>query len=436
MNRRYRTYSPDQGFLFPPSPRDWLPDDHLVHFVSDLVDEMDLSEIDRYYDRELRGQPPYDPRMMTKVLVYAYCVGVYSSRRIAKRLQEDVAFRLVAAGNDPDFRTISEFRRIHLKALSRLFEQVLIVAKGAGAVRVGRVVVDGSKIKANASKHKAMSYGRMVEKERELKEEVKGLLAKAEEVDAEEDATYGDSSGDEGLPVELKRREDRLKKIREAKKALKERAQEKAAEEGRAPEEAKPKEKDQYNFTDPQSRIMKGSDGFVQAYNTQIAVDSGSQIIVGQSVTQQVNDKEQLVPMIEAVEAQSGERPKEVIADNGYCSEKNLLLLESTEKPEKKVDAYIATGREAHKKGSEMSCRGPLPKDASRVERMTRKLRTVLGQAIYATRKGIVEPVYGQIKYGSGFREFLLRGLEKVRGEWSLVCLAHNIKKLYRFSYT
>src|SRR5712692_6277917 len=279
MAKTYRSYLPDQDFLLPPSPRDWLPEDHLVYFVSDLIDQLDLSAITKEYEDEERGYPPYHPVMLTKVLVYAYCVGVFSSRRIQRRLVEDVAFRVLAAGNAPDFRTIADFRKTHLPALKGFFEQVLHLAREMGAPRVGRVALDGSKIKANASKHKAMSYGRLGEKQRQLREEVKDLLAQAEAADAAEDAEYGpDRRGDE-LPAELQRRESRLKRIREATRALKARAKEDAAAKGQPVASAKPDPKAQNNFTDPESRIMKGPDGFVQAYNVQVAVNE-QQLIV------------------------------------------------------------------------------------------------------------------------------------------------------------
>src|SRR5437879_4568789 len=286
MGKSYRPYYPEEDLLLPPSLRDWLPEKHLAYFVSDVVDHLDLSAMDAVYGNEKRGQPPYDPQMMTKVLVYGYCVGVFSSRRIERRLVEDIAFRVLGAGNQPNFRTISDFRKIHLKTLEGLFEQVLKIALEAGAMKVGRVAVDGTKVKANASKHKAMSYDRMKEKEKDLKAEVKQLLEQAEAADAEEDAAYGkDQRGDE-LPAELERRESRIKKIREAKRALEARARQKAASEGADPKQARPKEKDQYNFTDPESRIMKGADGIVQAYNAQAAVEPDLQLIVGQTVTQ------------------------------------------------------------------------------------------------------------------------------------------------------
>jgi transposase len=435
MGKSYRPYYPDEELLLPPSLRDWLPEDHLAYFVSDVVDNLDLSAMDAVYGTEKRGQPPYDPLMMTKVLVYGYCIGVFSSRRIERRLVEDIAFRVLAAGNQPNFRTISDFRKIHLQTLAGLFEQVLKIALEAGAMKVGRVALDGTKVKANASKHKAMSHDRMLEKEKQLKAEVQQLLEQAEAADAEEDARHGkDRRGDE-LPAELARRETRLKRIREAKRALAARAREKAEAEGSDPKQAKPQEKDQYNFTDPESRIMKGADGFVQAYNAQAAVEPDFQLIVGQAVTQASNDKKQLKPMVEVIEEQSGQRPDEILADSGYCSEENLKALDSEDQPEQKIIGYVATERQKHDEYKEPCPRGPLPQDATRVDRMRRKLKTKAGKAVYAARKAIVEPVFGQIKHARGFRQFLLRGLDKVRGEWSLVCLTHNILKLYRLCY-
>jgi transposase len=270
MGKTYRAYLPEQDLLLPPSLRDWLPEDHLAYFVSDVVEQLDLSAIESVYEEEERGQPPYHPRMMTKILIYGYCVGVFSSRRMQKKLTEDVGFRVLAAGNEPDFRTISDFRKLHLGALQGLFDQVLQIALQAGTMKLGRVVLDGSKVKANASKHKAMSYGRMQEEEKRLKEEVKRLLEQAEAADEEEDARYGrDRRGDE-LPAELGRRETRWKRIQEAKRALEERAREQAKSKDEPEEKAQPKAKMQYNFTDPESRIMPGADGFVQAYNAQM----------------------------------------------------------------------------------------------------------------------------------------------------------------------
>ena len=429
MAKTYRPYLPEQDFLLPPSLREWLPEDHLAYFVSDLIDHLDLSAITAVYEDEERGYPPYHPVMLTKVLVYGYCVGVFSSRRIQRRLLEDIPFRVLAAGNEPDFRTIADFRKTHLTALQGFFEQVLEMARALGAPRVGRVALDGTKMQANASKHKAMSYGRMQEKQQQLRDEVTQLLAQAEAADAAEDATYGAKRRGDELPAELQRRESRLKRIREAKRALEARAKDAAGATGTPTGSAKPDPKAQYNFTDPESRIMKGPDGFVQAYNAQLAVDA-RQLIVGQAVTQETNDKKQLMPMITTIERQSGDTPTQLLADAGYCSDANLAAIADTS-----IDAYISTRKQKHGERSVRPgpCpRGPLPTTATRVDRMSRKVHTKAGATVYAARKAIVEPVIGQIKQARGFRQFLLRGIEKVRGEWSLVCTTHNILKLHR----
>jgi transposase len=433
MPKGYRAYLPEQDLLLPPSLRQWLPESHLVYFVSDVVDQLDLSAIHAVYQQEQRGQPPYDPRLMTKLLVYGYCTGVFSSRRIQKRLQEDIPFKVLAAGNQPDFRTISDFRKIHLETLENLFEQVLAMALECGSIKLGRVSLDGTKLKANASKHKAMSYGRMTEKQQQLKDEVKQLLAQAEAADEAEDLQYGDQRGDE-LPEELRRRETRLAKIKQAKKVIEQRARDKAAAENKSAEQAqraKPDDKDQYNFTDPESRIMKGADGMVQGYNAQAAVEPTLLLIVGQSVTEAANDKQQLKPMVELIQQQSGQRPEAILADNGYCSEENLEHLESAEEAGRQIDGFIATGKQKHGEHRLPAKRGPLPKGATRVDRMKRKLQTKAGKAVYAARKCVVEPVFGQIKQARGFRQFLLRGKRKVKGEWALLCLTHNILRLH-----
>ena len=426
MAKTYRPYVPEQDLLLPPSLRDWLPEDHLAYFVSDLIDQLDLSAITRVYEDEERGYPPYHPVMLTKVLVYGYCVGVFSSRRIQRALTEDIGFRVLAAGNEPDFRTIADFRKTHLPALRGFFEQVLRLVYELGVPRVGRVALDGSKVKANASKHKAMSYGRLREKRRQLRDEVNQLLAQAEAIDVAEDAQYGaDRRGDE-LPAELQRRESRLQRIREAKRALEARARDEAAAAGEPADSAKPDPKAQYNFTDPESRIMKGPDGFVQAYNVQVAVDD-LQFIVGQAVTQETNDKQQLLPMVTVIAQQSGDTPTQLLADAGYCSDANLTAIADTT-----IDAYISTRKQKHGERPGPCPRGPLPQPATIIDRMSRKLHTQTGAAVYAARKGIVEPVIGQIKQARGFRQFLLRGFDKVQGEWALVCTTHNILKLYR----
>jgi transposase len=434
MAKTYRSYLPEQDLLLPPSLRDWLPENHLAYFVSDVIDQLDLSAIESYYEQEERGYPPYHPRMMIKILVYGYCVGVFSSRKLQKRLQEDVAFRILAAGNEPDFRTISDFRKLHLEALEGLFRQVLRMALELGALKLGRVAIDGSKLKANASKHKAMSYRRMREEEKRLREQVRRLFEQAEAVDAAEDAEYGPNRRGDELPAELARREERLRRIREAKRALEERARAEAQAEGKDEEEQKklkPEAKVQYSFTDPESRIMKGPDGFVQGYNAQIAVEPTLQLIVGQGVTQQGNDKKQLLPMMAKVKQQSGQQPSAVLADSGYISEENLRGVAKLG-----VEAHVAVGRQKHNPMVSPCPRGRIQNTASLLERMRRKLQTEAGRAIYARRKAIVEPVFGQIKQRQGFRQFLLRGIQKVRGEWALVCLTHNLLKVHRVCCT
>ena len=430
MAKTFRSYLPEQNLLLPPSLREWLPENHLAYFVSDVVDQLDLSAIESIYEEEERGQPPYHPRMMTKILVYGYCVGVFSSRRIQKRLVEDIAFQVLAAGNQPDFRTIADFRKLHLAALEELFRQVLRITLETGTMKLGRVALDGSKMKANASKHKAMSYGRMQATEKRLREEVRKLMSQAEAADAEEDTHYGRERRGDELPEELERRETRIQRIQEARRVLEERAREQAESAGKKPREAKPTPKAQYNFTDPESRIMKGPDGFVQAYNTQIAVEPNFQFIVGQTVTPAANDKQQMVPLVAAIQEQSGQKPEEVLADSGYSSEENLKYL-----TKKRIEGFVATEKQKHGERRGPCKRGPLPKGSSRVERMQRKLETKVGAAVYALRKTIVEPVFGQIKQARGFRQFLLRGLEKVRGEWALICMTHNILKLHKICY-
>src|SRR6266699_2047217 len=381
MPKGYRSYLPEQELLLPPSLREWLPENHLVYFVSDVVDQLDLSAIHAVYEKEKRGQPPYDPRLMTKLLVYGYCTGVFSSRRIQKRLREDIPFKVLAAGNQPDFRTISDFRKIHIETLENLFEQVLAMALECGSIKLGRVSLDGTKLKANASKHKAMSYGRMKEKQQQLKQEVQQLLEQAEAADEAEDRQYGSRRGDE-LPEELQRRETRLAKSKEAKRVREQRARDKATAEGQSAAEAKrakPEDKDQYNFTDPESRIMKGADGFVQGYNAQAAVEPTLLLIVGQAVTEAANDKEQLLPMVALIEQQSGQRPQAILADSGYCSEENLERLESAGPAERRIEGFIATGKHKHGEHRPPAQRGPLPQGATKVERMKQKLRTKVG---------------------------------------------------------
>ena len=421
--KTFRPYEPDQMLLLPPALQDWVPDDHLARFVGDLVDTLDLSAIEDAYEEE-RGYPPYHPCMMVKVLLYAYCTGTYSSRKMAAKLHDSVAYRFLAAGNQPDFRTISDFRKRHEEALSGLFTQVLQICRESGLVKLGRVAVDGTKIKANASKHKAMSYGRMVDKEAALKKEIREIFRQAEAIDREEDRRYGpDKRGDE-LPEELAHRESRLRKIREAKAALEAEAKKKAAAEGKDPKTAEPAPKAQRNFTDPESKIQKTKDGFIQGYNAQVAVDETFQVIVAQHVTPAAPDVNQLQPAVGGIETALKSRPQQVVADAGYWSEENVRALE-----QKGIEPFIATERQKHGE-PRPSPRGRPRKDLTLRQRMARTLITVRGRKAYSRRKVIVEPVIGQIKEARGFRQFLRRGLKRVGHEWSLVCTAHNLLKL------
>ena len=428
MSKTYLPYDPDQQLLLPAALREWLPDDHLAYFISDVVDQLDLSSITARYEGERRGGPPYHPRMMVKVLLYGYCVGVASSRRIVQRLHEDIAFRVLAANNTPDFRTISDFRKDHLGALSGLFLQVLAFCQRAGLVKLGHVALDGTKVRANASRHKAMSYKRMKEKEEQLAAEVAELLRRAQEVDDEEDRRYGkDKRGDE-LPEELAFREGRLEKIREAMAALEAEAQAAAEAEGKE-HPGVPEDKAQRNFTDAESRIMPAPGGrdFLQAYNCQAVVDHAHQVIVAARATNQSSDKQQAAAMMRETIDNTGAVPKEVSADAGYYSAKAVDDLQALG-----VDPFVAPEQTRHGRVVPPAPRGRIPRHLSPRDRMRRKLRTKRGRKRYALRMETVEPVFGQIKQGRGFRQFLLRGLEKVNGEWSLICTGHNLLKLFR----
>jgi len=425
MAKTFRPYEPDQLLLLPPSLADWVPEDHLARFVSDVVDALDLTAIEDTYGEE-RGYPPYHPRMMVKVLLYGYCTGVYSSRKLARQLEDSVAFRFLGAGNQPDFRTLSDFRKRHGAALAGLFEQGLRLCRKAGLVRLGRVAIDGTKVKANASKHKAMSYGRMQEKEAALRQEVAELLRRAEQADRDEDERYRAAERGDALPAELARRESRLQKLAEAKAALEAEAHQRATAEGKDPDQSPPPAKAQYNFTDPESKIQKASDGFIQGYNAQIAVDAHAQIIVAQHVTPAAPDVQQLPVVVAAITAGLHRKPQQMLADAGYWSEANAHLLDS-----KHIAAYIATGRQKHGERGAPAPRGRPPQGLSVRDRMARKLRTVAGRAVYACRKKIVEPVFGQIKHARGFRQFLRRGRHNVGEEWALICTAHNLLKLF-----
>jgi transposase len=502
MSKTFRAWKIDEPLLLPPMVQDFVAEGHLARFVLSLVrDEIDLAAITASYDSE-RGQPPFDPVMMTALLLYSYCCGIYASRRIAKGCRERVDFMSIVGFDAPDFRTVSEFRRRHLKALGALYAQILRLCETAGLVKLGHVALDGTKIKANASKHKAMSYERMAKRAAELEAEVAKWLEVAAATDAAEDKLYGADKTGEEMPdwvANKKRRAERIRKAKaeleaEAKAAAQAKlkaaaeAKQQSEAEGRkksgrpaAPPSTAPDAKAQKNFTDPESRIMKSKDGFVQAYNAQIAVDAEAQIIVAQDVTQNGTDSGQLVPMIDATEANLGHYPAQASADNGYCSEANLEALEA-----RNIDGYVATGRArdavtgkakdgdddppatpptgsapapqaAPSAAEAISPATPAPSAAettlpaipapsaaeatspaepdakpkmSRVEAMRAKLKAGGHESPYRLRKQLPEPVFGQVKQARGFRQFLMRGLEKVSGEWAIICTAHNLLKL------
>jgi len=521
--KTFRPWNPEQTLLLPPSPVEWLPANHLVFFLLDLAAELDILAIYAVYEaRDPRGVKAYEPRMMVVLLLYAYCVGIPSSRRIERACWEDAAFRVLTGNQQPDHSRISDFRLVHLDALADLFVQVLRLCQKAGLVSLGNVALDGTKVKANASKHKAMSHERMLKSEAQLVAEIAALLRKAELIDAQEDARYGKGKRGDELPKELELRQDRLDALRKARaeleaeaaadnarrreqqaRAAEEQAAEAAAEaadaeaaaaadndEADAESEAAaqalakeaqqaerrakaargraelarrlaidkaqaadlsspdplisvdplampsrnlpttaagdPKAKAQRNFTDPDSHILKGGDGWIQGYNCQAAVDGAHQIIVAVGVSNQASDQHHFVPMMERIVANTGQLPEKMIADAGYCSTANI---EASEK--RGLDAYVSTSRQEHGRRPRPS-RGPAPRDLDARGRMDRKLRSKAGQAIYALRKIIAEPVFGQIKGARGLDRFLLRGLEKVNGEWTLMAITHNIGKLHR----
>ncbi len=485
--KSYRSWIPDQSFLLPPSPRDWLPEGHLAYFILDIVGQLDLSAIEsKIQAKDPRGTRPYSPSMMVALLIYGYCIGLRSSRKIERATWEDVAFRVLAGGHQPDHTRISEFRRVHLEAFKGLFKQVLQLCQKAGLVKLGRVAIDGTKVQANASKHKAMSYQRMQELEKRLQQEIDELLEQAEQVDAEEDARFGPGQREEDLPQELQRRETRLERLRQAKADLEAEARQSRAatlrdqarrardtaqrtddervrkgsltRAQRLVEEAKqldgsdgddasppgvpgelpghrvrtrpdgtPHPKAQRNFTDPDSRLMESAGTFLQAYNCQAAVDGSGQIILAEDITNQCPDNGNLKPMIQQVDANCEAVPEKATADAGYwrpevaeaCSELG-------------TDVFVATERRRHWDRDDTVTEGDPPEGAAALEAMRWKLRTEEGRQVYAERKTIVEPVFGQIKEVRGFRRFLLRGLEKARAEWSLQCLTHNLLKLFR----
>lgn len=432
MSTSYRPYHPDQPYLLPPDPREWLAEDHLAYFVSDTVDALDLSAFYAPYEGDGRRKQPYEPAMMLKVLIYGYATGVFSSRGLARKLRDDVAFRVLAAGNYPAHRTLCEFRKRHLADFEGIFVQVVGIAREVGLVKLGSVAIDGSKVKANASKHKAMSYGRMQQEEARLRKEIRSLTKRAEKTDAQEDQRFGpEFTGDE-LPAEVSRRESRLAVIRAAKERLESRQRSSDRERGRHEDDdqrppggrrarykrpfGEPDEKAQENFTDPDSRIMKTEGGFSQCYNGQLVVDGESRLAVAAGVTQSASDNGQLVRMLEQVERNGEQLPRKVLADAGYGSEDNLAWL-----ADKGIDGYVAQGREGKNAGATTK---PLR------AKMAEKLKTKRGQETYRKRKHIGEPPFGWLKSVLGFRSFSLRGLDKVAGEWNLVTLALNLRRM------
>lgn len=487
-SKQYRAWrSPDQSFLFPPSPRDWLPEDHLVYFILDVVELLDLHEIESVLQaKDPRGERAYDPAMMVALLIYAYCIGIFSSRKIAQATYEQVAFRVLTGDQHPHFTRINSFRKAHLDVFADLFKQVLVLCQEAGLIKLGHVALDGTKMQGNASKHKAMSYEFMQELERKLEREIAELLAQADEADAMDDERLGEGEEEECLPAELKRRTDRLEKLRAAKEALEAEAREAraahlreladgcderaatAAEDRqrklnetlaskrraaadelsdrdvdddeppfqtpdglpmhrpRTTPNGEPHPKAQRNFTDPDSRIMESGGSFLQGYNCQAAVDDAHQIVVGAAVSNQPPDAGNFEPMMKQVVENVGV-PSAATGDTGFwmpgVEEASAAL---------GIEAYIATERRKHWDAEPKQTSGPPPPDADPRDRMRHKTRTTDGRAIYARRKGTVEPVFGQIKEVRGFRRFSLRGIGAVNAEWLLICLTHNLLKLFR----
>ena len=461
--KKYRPWNPGAYVHQAVRPAERLPEGDLVFFLLDTVGQLDRDAIYVTYEQETRGQPPFDPSMLVCLLLYAYSVGVYSSRKIAQACERNLAFLAIVGDDRPDFRTISDFRKEHLQDLADLFVQVLRLAAAAGLVRLGNLAFDGSKFTGQASRHKAMSYGYMKQEETRLKAEIQTLLEQAEKTDAAEDAVQGSRRGDE-LPAELQRREERLAVLAAAKQRLEEqaRAEAEAERQRRAEQEAErartgkkrrgkepkpasdvPADKAQCSFSDPELKIMPQSNkGWDYATNAQASVDGTFQIIVSCAVTDAVNDKEQAVPLAQASMANlrqaevalpkddSGKEKKiPATLDNGYYSEAAATGME-----QEGFDPYMATGRQKHNQGQPATANATaLPETASAKEKMQAKLKTAEGQQLYAQRKTIVEPVFGQIKGARGFRRFSFRGLLKIAAEWSLVCLTHNLLKLWRY---
>jgi len=475
MSKAFREYQPEQSLLLPPSLEDWLPEGHLARFISEVAGELDLEPIYRSYEeKDGRGQAAYEPLMMLKLLLYGYAIGMASSRKIEKATHDSVAFRYLAVNQHPDHDTLAEFRRRHLEALRNLFLQVLKLCQQAGLVKLGHVALDGTKVKANASRHRNLSYEKMLQQEAQLQQQVRELLDKAEQADRSEDERYGIGKTGEELPPELRKKQDRLQKIRAARAALEEQArraaerkkaeaeqrlqerQKRAAEAGRPvrgklpqipdPATARPAAQDVANTTDTDSRVIRErAGGFVQGFNAQAAVDSQAQVIVAADVTSAQNDRAQLVPMVEQVETNTGSKPVQLSADTDYYSPKHIgspilegidLYIEPEDPPKRQASIAGSTPPSTRdqlpKRNRKPPRSGYGPDGIPRTEHLRKKLATEEGRAIYKKRREVVEPVFGQIKQWRGFRQFLLRGLAQVQAEWKLICLTHNLLKLFR----
>ena len=443
--KKFKPYTSRQRYLLPPSPQDWLPPNHVAYFIDEIVDELDLKAIYRKYEGEKRGQPPYHPQMMVKVWLYGYCKRIRSSRKLEQALYEDIGFRMLSGDQQPDHWTLSEFRRRHKEALGDLFWQTVQLANGAGLVKLDQVAVDGTKIKAYASKHAAMSYGRMEKEERRLREDIAHYFTQVEKTDEQEDAIYGDRRGDE-LPPELASTGKRLKAIREAMRALEQQAQEKikrqqeeradkATRQGKSyhprkdPGQIKPFRKAQRNFTDPDSRIMvDGNKAFIQGYNAQAAVDVESQVIVACDLSNQAADAPHLISVVQQIKENTGKVPNEVLADAGYFSARNV------EELSKEMAVLIPPDKIRHREWRQGSSppANPPGEDASVADKMRYLLKLPENRERYRKREQSVEPVFGQIKEARGLRQFLLRGLENVKCLWKLECAVHNLLKIHK----
>jgi transposase len=450
MARVFKSANYEQPMLLPPTIDEWLPNDHLARFIVNIIEQLNLSELYNSYGQ--RGSIPYDPKLILGLIFYGYCIGVFSSRKIERATFDSVAFRYISGDHHPDHDTINSFRKRFLPQIEDLFKQILTIATEAGVLKIGNVSFDGTKVNANASKHKAMSYGHASKLEQKIKEEVELLLKKAQEENEKDE--------DSGLniPAEIARREDQIAKIQEAKRVIEERAKERYQQEkeeydrkaqqrklneektgkktpGRVPQEPKetPEDKDQYNFTDPVSRIMKTGGGFDQCYNAQAGVDHDSRLIVGQSLSNSPNDQKELVKTVDSIPDEIG-TPENGCADAGYLSETNIDAL-----IERGIDPYIAAGRDHHhsyleNKLNNTEADNTVDKSLSKIEEMRRKLISEEGKEIYRHRKMTVEPVFGIIKQAMGFRRFSFRGQEKVSKEWGLVCLAYNLRRLFNLN--